>query len=318
MFWVGLIVTVVSGLVGIGLTRDRFKGKFPKVGEYHLDWFALILLGAGIVVMTIDHFAASKENRELRAELAEVETHAKEALEAGAAQERIIRTFQGTLKCTFVADWKNHPGDKIPIAWPKGYPAIHIVNAEEDYSAAIVLYLDAVTIERIDDNTARFDWSVSANSTSGILGRDVAFLKPYEKVLVHIPFLHRGDTSNNVVVLREFALEFVANGNRKAPYSEMAEFRIPINDEGKRPSFIFNRKDLFEPMITGEPRTTKGRTSAWNPTLTRAEFQFLRAPNLGSVKTSQGRALRRGPLFMRFLTKKHLLFHVCSETRRPA
>ena len=122
----------MSGLVGIGLTRNRFKDRFPKVGEYHLDWLALILLGAGIVVMTIEHFATSAENRELRVELADVSTRAEEAAQAGEARERLIRTFEGTLECTFIADWKDHPGDKTPIGWPKGSPAIHVVDAEED------------------------------------------------------------------------------------------------------------------------------------------------------------------------------------------
>jgi len=73
MFWLGLTVALVSGLTGIGLSRDQTKKRFPKVADLHLDLVAIALLVVGLIIAAIDYRAQDKE-------LNQVRMHADEAL----------------------------------------------------------------------------------------------------------------------------------------------------------------------------------------------------------------------------------------------
>lgn len=69
MFWFGLVISLCSGLVSIGLSRDAFKNRFPRSKGLHLDWVALALLIIGLVVAAVDYRNASKKLIALTIEL---------------------------------------------------------------------------------------------------------------------------------------------------------------------------------------------------------------------------------------------------------
>jgi hypothetical protein len=64
MFEIGLIVALVGGLLGVGLSRDRVKRRFPAVGDYHLDIVAVILLVVGLALSAFDHYGSELALRE--------------------------------------------------------------------------------------------------------------------------------------------------------------------------------------------------------------------------------------------------------------
>ena len=68
MFWLGLGIALVGGLLSVGLSRERVKQRYTAVGDYHLDVAALALLLLGLAVSAIDHLQSERSVDALKLE----------------------------------------------------------------------------------------------------------------------------------------------------------------------------------------------------------------------------------------------------------
>lgn len=68
MYWIGLIIALLAGIIGIGLSREWIKREFPRIGETHLDTILLVLLAIGLVISSIEYLKQSKTLRQLENE----------------------------------------------------------------------------------------------------------------------------------------------------------------------------------------------------------------------------------------------------------
>jgi len=68
MFWSGLIIAFIAGFIGIGLSREWVKRKFPRIQEKQLDWISLVILAIGLVISAIDYSEQSITLRNLEDE----------------------------------------------------------------------------------------------------------------------------------------------------------------------------------------------------------------------------------------------------------
>lgn len=62
-FLIGLFISLLGGLIGIGLFREWIKLNYPLINDFHLDYIALIILIIGLAITAIDH---SKQSRNLK------------------------------------------------------------------------------------------------------------------------------------------------------------------------------------------------------------------------------------------------------------
>lgn len=67
-YWIGLIMALLAGIIGIGLSREWIKREFPRIGEKHLDTILLVLLALGLVISSIEYINQSKTLRQLEDE----------------------------------------------------------------------------------------------------------------------------------------------------------------------------------------------------------------------------------------------------------
>lgn len=67
-FWIGLLISFLGGLVGIGLFREWIKLNYPLLNDLHLDFVTLIILIIGLVITAIDHSKQSKNLKQLEDE----------------------------------------------------------------------------------------------------------------------------------------------------------------------------------------------------------------------------------------------------------
>ena len=67
-FWIGLLLSLFGGLVGIGLFREWIKLNYPLINDLHLDFIALIILIIGLVITAIDHLKQSRNLKHLEDE----------------------------------------------------------------------------------------------------------------------------------------------------------------------------------------------------------------------------------------------------------
>lgn len=67
-FWIGLLISLLGGLIGIGLFREWIKLNYPLIKDLHLDFIALIILIIGLVITAIDHSEQSRNLKQLEDE----------------------------------------------------------------------------------------------------------------------------------------------------------------------------------------------------------------------------------------------------------
>ncbi len=67
-FWIGLCISLLGGLIGIGLFRELIKLNYPTINDSHLDLTALIILIIGLIITAIDHSIQSKNLKKLENE----------------------------------------------------------------------------------------------------------------------------------------------------------------------------------------------------------------------------------------------------------
>ena len=65
LFWFGLLVALVAGLLSIGFSREAVKLRFPVVGDYHRDVAAVVLLIFGLALSAVEHYRSERSFRKL-------------------------------------------------------------------------------------------------------------------------------------------------------------------------------------------------------------------------------------------------------------
>ncbi len=73
LFWLGLLVALIGGSVGIGLFRTTAKSRLRSLHDHHLDRVALALLVLGLLLSAVDHWDAEAQLERVRASLAQHE-----------------------------------------------------------------------------------------------------------------------------------------------------------------------------------------------------------------------------------------------------
>jgi len=67
-YWIGLIIALLAGIIGIGLSREWIKREFPRISETHLDTILLVLLAIGLVISSIEYLKQSNTLKQLEDE----------------------------------------------------------------------------------------------------------------------------------------------------------------------------------------------------------------------------------------------------------
>ena len=162
-------------------------------------------------------------------------------------QAKVIRSMEGTIECLISANWSKsgHPGSLTPISWNKAqfYTRIFANNSNDD--SAILFSLNSIDLDKISDKDLKVKLQIKASLNSGPFGQDLDVLKKYNHMLVHIPFVHRGDTIDGKITLKKVIVTLIVNGEKKTKIEHADNFIIPLPESSKLPAFRFNRIGLF-------------------------------------------------------------------------
>lgn len=80
MFWLGLIVAILSGLAGVGISRESLKRKYPRIRDLQIDRISVGLLFIGLLISTIDYRDATEELESARKDSRAAQERADEAI----------------------------------------------------------------------------------------------------------------------------------------------------------------------------------------------------------------------------------------------
>ena len=162
-------------------------------------------------------------------------------------QARILRTIEGNIECLFSADWSKggHPGSLVPISWNKAQFYARIFETDSNDTSAILFYLNSVETIELSESDLKVKLEIRANQSKGPFGQVLDVLKRYSHLLVYVPFIHKGDTLDGKIILKNVKATFVVNGEKRYQIEHSDYFEIPIPEGKKLMTFQLNKSDFF-------------------------------------------------------------------------
>src|ERR1700686_5405550 len=101
MFWIGIAIALLAGLLLIGLSREKVKTRYRVVTDYHLDVFAVALLLIGLAVSAAEHL---QSERSLRALNQKVESRILSNVAVNKFVQRVAKEPKGKIRIKFMAN----------------------------------------------------------------------------------------------------------------------------------------------------------------------------------------------------------------------
>jgi hypothetical protein len=225
MFWLGLLIALLSGLAGIGFSRDSVKDRFPWVRDFHLDWAALALLTCGLSVSAIDHVLAERQ------------------IESLAQASRSVRSFEIDFDVQFTSDWTGSPPASPRVMVMGQSPVARIELAlKSDEVRTLDLYMDREpSFAPSDDGWVHTIFRVKAVPGSWIVASDVDELDEIRKLTFSAYGVRLQDSRDGLFTIGAKSRVFV-NGRQVAQIEfkpqRAALSQLRLGD--KNPEMSFN------------------------------------------------------------------------------
>jgi len=212
MFAIGLITALIGGLLGIGLSRERVKKRFPAVGDYHLDIVAVIILVVGLILSAVEHQRSEQALRE---------------------SESKIRTLSLEIRINISAKWKD---GKIPdlskaimLGGTRACSADFVLRGNKVVSIEFHR-AENVQVLRSDSDTTDVIYYSNA-----IAGADIYSMQPQEIDAIHnfgfTCIFNPSSLEDLSITMHRVHVIFFVNGRRSFSF----EFRPEAIDNIKTP-----------------------------------------------------------------------------------
>jgi cell division protein FtsB len=162
-------------------------------------------------------------------------------------QAKTIRSIEGSIECLITANWSKsgHPARLVPLSWNKAQFYVRIFENDPSDKSTILFSLESINLEKISENDLKVKLEIKASLNSGPFGQDLGTLNKYGHILVHIPFIHREDTTDGKITLRNILATLIVNGDKKAKIEHADNFIIPMPESSQLPAFQLNRVGLL-------------------------------------------------------------------------
>lgn len=66
MFWLGVLVVLLGGLISVGVIRRSIRGRWPRVREHHLDVLVIFCLIVGLAIAVMSNWILEETLEALR------------------------------------------------------------------------------------------------------------------------------------------------------------------------------------------------------------------------------------------------------------
>src|SRR4051794_2950282 len=117
MFWIGLAIAVVGGLLGVPLWRNWIQSRLRQATDRAFDITRSTLIIIGALIAVAGYMQSGRENKALRREITESQKKqaaAEQALRKVQEQQR-PRTLTVTQFITLLSQLQNGPKGKVKI-----------------------------------------------------------------------------------------------------------------------------------------------------------------------------------------------------------
>ncbi len=225
MFWLGLLIALLAGLVGIGLSRARMKSRFPLVRDLHLDWVALGLLVYGLCISAINYVLAERQIADLT------------------KAARTVRSFKIDFDVQFTSNWiSDPPSSPRVIVLGQSPVAIAEIALKAGDVRGLKLYMEREpSFAPSKDGWVHTIFRVRAEPGSWIVGSDATDLDEIRKLTFQAYGVRLQDSRDGRFTIGAKSRIFI-NGSRVAEIKfkpqNAALSQLPLGD--KSPEMSFN------------------------------------------------------------------------------
>lgn len=231
IFWLGLVIALLSGLACIGLSRDSVKRRFPRVRDLHLDWVAIGLLACGLFVSALDYLATKRQ--------------------VGSLEEtsHLVRSFEIDFDIQFTSNWTNNPPQSPRVMVLSRAPIAKAdLASRAGFVRTVELYMDKEpSFGPNEDGWVHTTFRVRAEPGSWIIGSDARDLAEIRKVAFVAYGIRLQDSRNGSFTIGAKSRVFI-NGRQAALIEikpqKAALNQLPLGD--KNPEISYNGHWVFQ------------------------------------------------------------------------
>jgi hypothetical protein len=225
MFWVGIVIALVGGLAGIGLSREAAKERFPRVRDFHLDWVAIAFLVLGLLISALDYRSTSRQLASL-----EVATHR-------------IQSFAVDIDVQFTADWKEKApqSPRVMVMGPSHVAEIDLALDSGDVRS-VKLFMDKEpSFGPTEDGQVHTTFRLRAEPGSWPIASDSRSLREVKRLAFIAYGVRLADSKEGVFTIGGNA-RLLINGTEAAVMNQPAKLidlkRLSLGE--KSPEMSFN------------------------------------------------------------------------------
>jgi hypothetical protein len=204
MFWLGIVIAFLAGVLSIAFAREKIKDRAPRLAELHLDIVSFALLVVGLALSAVDH---------VRDE----------------AEKSTVRELHATLEVRFSGDWSEQPYPS-QILSPVNHE-FYVYFKRGQGSNASVIKLHATEPYQFATNSpssAKFVARQGVRPGEFPIGQRREALSEFETVRIHIPFLQLSDFRPPKITVEDLNLVFILNGASGRPLRLESPIVAPI------------------------------------------------------------------------------------------
>ncbi|UCE49372.1 MAG: hypothetical protein JSW47_04355 [Phycisphaerales bacterium] len=235
MSWIGWLVAIVAGVLGIGLSRDALKRKYHRIQEYHLDIVAFIVLVIALAVSAIQHFNSVREIEDLRGRLSQV------------------RSFEAIIRAHVSGDWDGgRPPDLMSVMVDHSRPIAFIdIRTQNSESRRLELFPTALPkISPADDRAADLLLQTRARPGDWIYDQQIKDLLGSARIDFLAWGLKRSSTHDGRLQVLRVEVEIFTNGVRVARIEKVAGQWLQIpKEQNKNPTLSLRQYYPFKAAI---------------------------------------------------------------------
>ena len=213
MFWIGITIALVSGVLSIDSVCERFKSRAPWLAKHHVDTLLFVLLVVGLTLSSVDHISDESE-------------------------KLIIRDLYATLEVRFSGEWSKNPYPEQIISPVNDQFYVYLKRDQDTISTDVMLFAtEPYQFTKIGPSSAKFVVRQRVHSDEFPIGQKRDALSEFNSVGIFIPFLVSSDFHSPKIVVQDLNLVLSLNGASGKPIRIKSPIDAPVRiyNKSKKP-----------------------------------------------------------------------------------
>ena len=227
MFWFGLVLALLGGLLGISSIRAILNRWIPKLSVIHLDVSAILLLISGLIISASVQVQSNK---------------------ATARLERLsnsIATFDGRVTLQLSGNWPQGmpPSGPVRLIFGSGSVGTLNVATRSGEEKITLIGRGSPFITPTKDLSILFQYQVTAEPKEWVIGSDRRSLLNCGSGSIRVSGIYSNLTLDNMIQIDSMSIELLTNGVPFWHVVKAVKERLNLREGSNSIELRWNRSD---------------------------------------------------------------------------